>query len=133
MHVQISLCSSCFGVRECHWCEVEGKCVQNTECCNQDTGRECCGEGTQEERFEVFKFTCIAFAIQCFESKIIPRFIQCGLLYVTKIFCIVKHTCKNVKVVQGNGVQVYRHTSVCVMMSCWDVMKSCFLQLDFMI
>lgn len=33
-------CSSCFGARDCHWCDAERKCVHYAECCTPDDN--CC-------------------------------------------------------------------------------------------
>ncbi len=58
-------CSSCFGVRECHWCEAEQKCAHVTECCSLDEGRSCCASEPEETRLELYMDTCLVFATEC--------------------------------------------------------------------
>ena len=66
------LSSSCYGVRDCYWCEAEQKCVEHTECCSLIDGpQSCCGDSVQVDRFLLFASTCLRFSTECMRCKIL--------------------------------------------------------------
>ena len=96
------LARSCFGVRECHWCEGEQKCAHITECCSLEQGRSCC-TSDEEKRLEAFVATCLVIDTDCFRKFASSRDTY---IHVCTYVCMCVHVCVHVCTCVCMGVHV---------------------------